>query len=377
MSLFVASSLSKYMIITVLCTSYLSTNGESLRGNSIGNQKEMEWSKESQQFLLNSLQHGLLSTVQKKWGQCGGKKYNGPTECESGCECIMKNEWYSQCKPKPIQEGQVPLWGQCDGENWTGDTQCVENAKCIGNKHYRQCRPCGNDDPCLSDCDLLNFEPWVREEGYWVGDYIFLNGNGDVYESGDWNYPYGDYKGFIVMNIEGNSLKQRNVFLYPPQDIAKCGGVVGNGVCGTHGNEKVFEANQEAVDCSGNLAGPFVAGPYTLDTATTIMGNDTIVYRVSLGPLIFQNQLTTLTSAGIRVRTAQGFDFGQNPSYGSFYRERRVSKEEWLSELSAAREAYNIRTEDYCGWTSANTESEKSCCEHFMMTFPGLCTYSQ
>ncbi|CAK4793214.1 unnamed protein product [Aphanomyces euteiches] len=31
--------------------------------------------------------------------QCGGKNYNGPTQCASGFHCNKWNEWYSQCVP--------------------------------------------------------------------------------------------------------------------------------------------------------------------------------------------------------------------------------------------------------------------------------------
>jgi len=32
-------------------------------------------------------------------GKCGGKNYNGPTCCKAGSTCIVRNPWYSQCKP--------------------------------------------------------------------------------------------------------------------------------------------------------------------------------------------------------------------------------------------------------------------------------------
>lgn len=33
----------------------------------------------------------------KKWEQCGGNNYIGPTQCESGSTCTWYNDWYSQC----------------------------------------------------------------------------------------------------------------------------------------------------------------------------------------------------------------------------------------------------------------------------------------
>ncbi|ORY26829.1 hypothetical protein LY90DRAFT_706010 [Neocallimastix californiae] len=32
-----------------------------------------------------------------KYGQCGGKGFNGPTCCQQGLSCKLVNEWYSQC----------------------------------------------------------------------------------------------------------------------------------------------------------------------------------------------------------------------------------------------------------------------------------------
>ena len=86
--------------------------------------------------------------------------------------------------------------------------------------------------------------------------YTFLGAEGDPYVSSSWNYPYDHYYGFIHIELDGNSLKQRNVFIYPPQTAEKCDAddsTEGDGVCGINGNEKVFGADQEASDCEGNL----------------------------------------------------------------------------------------------------------------------------
>lgn len=228
-----------------------------------------------------------------------------------------------------------------------------------------------------SQTNLLDYEAWRREEGYWVGEYTLIGADGDPFVSSSWNYPYDHYKGFIHIDIAGADLDQRNVFLYPPQDASLCNGqadeVKGNGTCGLNGNEKIFSAAQSASDCEGNLAGPFQYGPYTLDTTTTISGDDTVVYQVRLypgGPLQ-QNQLTTLPVAGKRVRSAQGFNpFTGEPSYVSFYRETRVTRDEFYLQLEAARTAYNILPEDECGWNQGNDPSGVTCDEHFMESAP-------
>ena len=177
---------------------------------------------------------------------------------------------------------------------------------------------CACKDVCdPSEENLADYEVWKREEGYWYGEYTFLGAEGDPYVSSSWNYPYDHYFGFIHIELDGNALKQRNVFIYPPQTTEKCDtddSTEGDGVCGINGNEKVFGADQEASDCEGNLAGPYTQGGFTLDTTTTVLGDDTVIYSVkipdSMGGGINQNQLTTLPGNGVRVRTAQGFSFG-------------------------------------------------------------------
>jgi len=146
--------------------------------------------------------------------------------------------------------------------------------------------------------------------------------------------------------------------------------VTGNGTCGVNGNSKRFKADQSGESCDGSIEGPF--GPF--GTFTTLVGNDNaVLYQINLpeytqpppgsgipdfSPLsgnLFQSQLTTLSGNGRRTRTAQGFDaFNFDPAsasipiYSSFYRERRVSKEEFYAELEATLIEYNILEEDTC-----------------------------
>merc|ERR550539_1156714 len=47
----------------------------------------------------NSDHNGNDGTCSAAFGQCGGKNWNGPTCCESGCHCRSEGEWYSQCAP--------------------------------------------------------------------------------------------------------------------------------------------------------------------------------------------------------------------------------------------------------------------------------------
>jgi len=233
-----------------------------------------------------------------------------------------------------------------------------------------------------SQVDLADFEAWRREEGYWIGEYTFLGADGAPFVSGRWPYRYDDYRGFIHLEVDGPNIRQRNVFLYPAQQEEDCTGevdemgvptdVVGDGECGVNGNEKIFSADQQAVDCDGNLAGPFTQGPFTLATETRLLGDDSVLYQVRLfdqGPLL-QNQLTSLPGNGTRIRTAQGinpFAEEEDPSwtYASFYRERKVSRDEFYSALAATRADYSILEDDYCGYDNTNAPSGVTCDEHF------------
>lgn len=221
----------------------------------------------------------------------------------------------------------------------------------------------------LATFELLDFEPWRREQGYWIGEYTFLGADGDPYTSASWPYPYDHYQGFLRIDLDGGSLSQRNVFIYPPQEPDQCGvegDVVGTGTCSVNGNEKIFSADQTATDCSGSLSGPYSIGPFVVDTSTRIIGEDTVLYQVRLfedGPLI-QNQLTSLPGNDTRIRTAQGLNSG-NASYASFYRERRVLRDEFYAELAASRQANNILEVDQCGFDQGSQPSGITCDEHF------------
>lgn len=256
-----------------------------------------------------------------------------------------------------------------------------------------------------SDVVLSDYPQWQHEEGYWLGDYSLYGSDGNPSTSASWNYPYDHYKGFITGNVQGNRYRQRNVFMYPPANAASTPGctgadtdVVGDGTCGTNGNTKVFEADQEATTCSlnpelgGDVQGPYGTMSYTY---TQLVGKDNaLLYQVFLtkGALnlyegmvmgnpygrctgsgfawdcgytedrLMQSQLTTLTQlpdkSWRRTRTAQGFDvFGLvgAPTYASYYRERKVSKDVFYAEFDRATVEYNIRVADLCAWKSSET----------------------
>jgi len=158
-------------------------------------------------------------------------------------------------------------------------------------------------------------------------------------------------------------------------------GVIGAGRCGVNGNEKIFAADQYASDCSGNLGGPYPYGMFTLDTYTTVLGKDTVVYQVKYRAINIttpffkfvvsagafnQNQITTLPGNGKRVRTAQSFNPDQTPQAASYYRETKVADLSiWKQKLAAMRLKYNILPSDYCGYDQLGQASHTTCQQHF------------
>lgn len=227
------------------------------------------------------------------------------------------------------------------------------------------------------DVDLTDYPQWNAEIGYWIGEYTFLDKNGNPYVSESWNYPYDQYRGFITGYIRGNKYRQRNVFLYPPQKKLKCrkneSSTVGDGTCGKHGNTKVFMADQTATTCSDNPElGGDIQGPYQrmFKTQTELIGrNNALLYQVYLDKEMFglqedrlyQSQLTTLTTDDsgnmFRTRTAQGFPFAGSmaSNYASYYRERKVSKVDFYRELRNTKAEFNIRSIDMCAWKNDMT----------------------
>jgi len=220
----------------------------------------------------------------------------------------------------------------------------------------------GDSEDCDPDSVVLaDYKQWQEEEGYWIGDYSFYKSDGTPFISTNWNYRYDSYKGFITGNVKGNAYRQRNVFLYPPQFADVCAErgdqVWGEGRCGKNGNSKIFAADQKATTCStnpekgGDISGPFQG---VFDTTTELVGaGNALLYQVYLMGKLFQSQLTTLTSDADgtvrRTRSAQGFGGGL-PIYQSFYRERKVNKEEFYATMNSTLAEYGILKSDTCSW---------------------------
>ena len=103
------------------------------------------------------------------------------------------------------------------------------------------------------------------------------------------------------------------------------------------------------------------------------MGDDTGLYRVRMpdGSLM-QNQLTSLPGNDTRVRTAQGFYMG-NPTYASYYRERRVTMMMSSSSFSPKHaETTTSSNQIIVVLTRPANPRKKDCDEHFGLTDEGL-----
>eukprot|EP00965_Chrysotila_dentata_P254054 6211745-Pleurochrysis_carterae.AAC.1 len=271
---------------------------------------------------------------------------------------------------------------------------CSEARACCENAASPPAPPALTPECKPEQVDLLDFPQWQLEEGYWIGELSFYGPSGDPFQSSSWNYKYDHYTGFITGSVKGNAYRQRNVFMYPPQTEALCetnNSTIGNGICGVNGNMKLFEADQQATTCEplGAIEGPYGTLTYTY---TRLIGLDNALhYLVYLteaaqnffagsvlqlpqcvqsgfswecgirGDKLLQSQLTTLSETAdgtpIRVRTAQGFNaFGDGtPNSASFYRERRVTREEFYTVLNQTISDYAILDADIAAWKDAET----------------------
>ncbi len=222
-----------------------------------------------------------------------------------------------------------------------------------------------------STLTLSDLPVWKRHAGYWISNQTFLSSNGKPYTIDSWPYSYGVYKGFIKIEIDGSNVKERGIYLYTPLSrrecyIRKCAGkptVLGNGKCSHNSNEKVFKGEFKATDEIGNLAGTFNSGALNANVSTTVIGDDSVLYRFTIADNLFQNLLTTVVG-NTKVRTGQ-FYSGNKSVAASYYRERKVSEAEWHRALRQARRKYRVQREDYCGYFVNDVRTGISCAEWF------------
>jgi len=135
--------------------------------------------------------------------------------------------------------------------------------------------------------NLLDFEYFQNDAGYWCGDATLLNRDGRPVQSEVFPYPYANYKVFWVNEIEGSALENRTIALYPPLSQARCDelaaagitNALGSGVCGENGAGKIYVSGQEAADCSGTLKGIFPIGSIPLFSEATLLTDRIQTYR--------------------------------------------------------------------------------------------------
>lgn len=78
----------------------------------------------------------------KRWNQCGGKFWKGPTCCSKFNTCVFSTDMYSQCEPTALPANLVGWYKQCGGMNYDGPTTCEPRSECeVVNKFYSMCHP--------------------------------------------------------------------------------------------------------------------------------------------------------------------------------------------------------------------------------------------
>lgn len=249
-----------------------------------------------------------------------------------------------------------------------------EAASC-GDPLYNKCKLSDSDvryDAEASN-NLKDQDPiYEKLEGFWVGNYTFLTGEGITFPSSlydetygfGWPYKYGDYRGAINITIVGSRFYQHNYFFYPPASDSFCAenpnpekgksNVYGSGVCGVNGGFKSFDAFSTAShEKDGTMISMKGAGTYKdfVNTAYPIDRN-TLLYTSTDNKTQFHSQTNVFfPDDNTRTRTAYGFDYAapasSNPlMYSSLYREKKVSEEEWLQAIKEFKTMYNVPSED-------------------------------
>ncbi|KAF2789279.1 carbohydrate-binding module family 1 protein [Melanomma pulvis-pyrius CBS 109.77] len=89
-------------------------------------------------------------------GQCGGRRYNGPTICTPGNVCTYVSDEAYYCLPDPANTRTTPtitkptntpmptvglVWDQCGGKGWTGPTRCKDSQCVYYDEYWSQCQP--------------------------------------------------------------------------------------------------------------------------------------------------------------------------------------------------------------------------------------------
>lgn len=232
--------------------------------------------------------------------------------------------------------------------------------------------------------DLLDFEYYQNDAGYWCGDATLLNRDAMPIQSEIFPYSYANYKIFWVNDIQGSEIETRTLALYPPLSPARCeeladagiANALGSGVCAENGAGKIYVGAQAASDCEGTLKGVFPVGSIPLFSESTLLTSRIQTYRQEFveGGVLLLDGITTVQNASL-VTNGQLWDPREPPGldqlYGSYFtRMRKCTRVEFLAEIALSSIAYNVPQGETCGIDSANMPSGTTCAEFFDVTLP-------
>ncbi|KAF2004571.1 carbohydrate-binding module family 1 protein [Amniculicola lignicola CBS 123094] len=105
----------------------------------------------------------IASGTVAQGGQCGGRRYTGPTVCVGGTVCTFVSEDTYYCLPDPASTRTTPTvtsqtpvptiagpWDQCGGQGWTGPTRCKDSSCVYYDVWWSQCIPASNYVPSVT-----------------------------------------------------------------------------------------------------------------------------------------------------------------------------------------------------------------------------------
>ena len=235
-----------------------------------------------------------------------------------------------------------------------------------------------------SAVNLLDFEFFRNDEGYWCGDATLLGPDGTPLQSEIFPYPYANYKLFWVNYIDGDDIQNRTLAMYPPLAPERCAelnengipNALGNGACGENGAGKIYVGDQTASNCSGTVTGVFPIGSVPLFSEAALLTDSIQTYRQEYteGGVLLLDGITTLQN-GALVTNGQIWNPLQPPGidqlYGAYYdRMRKCTEAEFFAQIAFWSSRYKIPLGATCGIDSANMPSDTTCVEFFDVNIP-------
>ncbi|KAF2742093.1 carbohydrate-binding module family 1 protein [Sporormia fimetaria CBS 119925] len=138
----------------------------------------------------------IASGTVQQGGQCGGRRYSGPTVCVSGTVCTFVSEDTYYCLPDPASTRSTPTttsqtavptigepWDQCGGRGFTGPTRC-RNSVCV------RMDECKQPTALLDDANISRVLPMPAPVEFCVAD-IQNNDLCTAGQSKQWRRPAG------------------------------------------------------------------------------------------------------------------------------------------------------------------------------------------